>query len=146
VNARVALAWLLRLAVGGVLIVAGALKLRAPEAFATEIANYQLFPAVAPYLAATLPIAEIVIGLAVLAAPRAWRRAGALAALASFAAFAVAVGSAYFRHINIDCGCFGTGGGPIDALTLTRNVALMTAAALLIAFDAEARGPRPEPR
>lgn len=143
-NARVALAWLLRLAVGGVLIVAGALKLRAPEAFATEIANYQLFPAVAPYLAATLPVAEIVIGLAVLAAPRAWRRAGALAALASFAAFAVAVGSAYFRHINIDCGCFGTGGGPITALTLVRNVALMTAAAALLALDPEARSPRPE--
>lgn len=134
-NARVALSWVLRLAAGGVLIVAGALKLRDPSAFATEIANYQLFPAVAPYLAATLPVAEIVIGLAVLAAPRAWRRAGALAALASFAAFAVAVGSAYFRHINIDCGCFGAGGGPITALTLARNVALMAAAGLLVALE-----------
>lgn len=134
-NARVALSWLLRLAVGSVLIVAGALKLRAPGEFATEIANYQLLPAVAPYLAATLPLAEIVIGLAVLAAPRAWRRAGALAALASFAAFAVAVGSAYFRHINIDCGCFGAGGGPITALTLVRNVALMAAAGLLVALE-----------
>lgn len=130
-----ALAWALRLGVGGVLLVAGVLKLRAPGAFATEIANYQLFPAVAPYLAATLPVAEIVIGLAVLAAPRAWRRAGALAALASFAAFAVAVGSAYFRRINIDCGCFGTGGGPITALTLARNVVLMCAAAGLIGLE-----------
>lgn len=136
-NARAAVAWLLRLAVGGVLIAAGALKLRAPGDFATEIANYQLFPAVAPYLAATLPIAELVIGLAVLAAPRAWRRAGALAALASFAAFAVAVGSAYFRHINIDCGCFGAGGGPITALTLARNVALMAAAGLLVVLEAD---------
>lgn len=132
---RVVLSWLLRLVVGGVLVVAGALKLRAPAAFATEIANYQLLPAVAPYLAATLPVAEILVGLAVLGAPRAWRRAGALAALASFAAFTVAVASAYLRRINIDCGCFGTGGGPIDALTLARNVGLMTSAALLVALE-----------
>jgi uncharacterized membrane protein YphA (DoxX/SURF4 family) len=135
VSARVVVAWLLRLIVGGVLLVAGVLKLRAPAVFATEIANYQLFPAAAPYLAATLPVAEILVGLAVLAAPRAWRRAGALAALASFAAFAIAVGSAYFRRINIDCGCFGAGGGPITALTLARNVALMAAAAGLIALE-----------
>jgi uncharacterized membrane protein YphA (DoxX/SURF4 family) len=144
VKTRAALAWLLRLIVGGVLVVAGALKLRAPADFATEIANYQLFPDVAPYLAATLPVAELLIGVVVLAAPRAWRRAGALAALASFAAFTVAVASAYFRRINIDCGCFGTGGGPITALTLVRNVALMTAAAALLALDPEARSPRPE--
>jgi uncharacterized membrane protein YphA (DoxX/SURF4 family) len=130
-------AWVLRLGVAGVLLVAGVLKLRAPAVFATEIANYQLFPAAAPYLAAMLPVAEILIGLAVLLAPRAWRRAGALAALVSFAAFAVAVGSAYFRRINIDCGCFGAGGGPITGLTLVRNVALMCAAAGLIVIEGD---------
>jgi hypothetical protein len=130
-SARAALAWLLRLGVGGVLVVAGALKLRAPGAFATEIANYQLFPGVAPYLAATLPVAELVIGGAVLVAARTWRRAAALAAVGLFAAFTVAVAAAYFRRINIDCGCFGTGGGPITALTLARNAALMAAAAML---------------
>jgi len=129
---RAALAWVLRLGVGGVLVVAGALKLRAPAAFATEIANYQLWPAVAPYVAATLPVAELFVGGALLVAPRAWRRAAALVALALFATFTVAVASAYFRRINIDCGCFGTGGGPIDALTLARNVGLMAAAAVLL--------------
>jgi uncharacterized membrane protein YphA (DoxX/SURF4 family) len=137
-RARAALVLLARVAVGGLLVVAGALKLRAPGAFATEIANYQLFPAVAPYLAVTLPVVELVLGGALLAAPRDWRRAGALGALALFAAFTVAVGSAYFRRINIDCGCFGTGGGPITALTLARNVALMGASVLVARLD---RGP-----
>ena len=132
---RAALAWVLRLGVGGVLVVAGALKLRAPAAFATEIANYQLFPAVAPYIAATLPVAELVVGAAVMAAARAWRRAAALVALVLFSTFTVAVASAYFRRINIDCGCFGTGGGPITALTLVRNVALMAAAATSVAAE-----------
>ena len=130
-----ALALVARLAVGALLVIAGALKLRAPVAFATEIANYQLFPAVAPYLGAVLPVVELVVGLALVVAPRVWRRAAALAALALFATFTVAVASAYFRRINIDCGCFGTGGGPITALTLARNVGLMTAATLALRFD-----------
>jgi uncharacterized membrane protein YphA (DoxX/SURF4 family) len=128
-------ALVLRAVVGGLLVIAGVLKLRAPVAFATEIANYQLFPAVAPYLAATLPVVELVVGLTLLVAPVAWRRASALAALALFAAFTVAVASAYFRRINIDCGCFGTGGGPITALTLARNVALISAAVALVALE-----------
>ena len=132
-----ALALVLRLGLGGLLIVAGALKLRAPVAFATELANYQLLPALAPYVAALLPVVELVVGGALVVAPRAWRRAAALGALALLAAFTVAVGSAFFRGINIDCGCFGTGGGPITGLTLARNVALMTAAIASVVFDAD---------
>jgi uncharacterized membrane protein YphA (DoxX/SURF4 family) len=129
------LALVLRLGLGGLLLVAGVLKLRAPVAFATEIANYQLVPAVAPYVAAVLPVLELVIGGALIIAPRAWRRAAALGALGMLATFTVAVASAYFRRINIDCGCFGTGGGPITGLTLARNVVLMTAAATIVAAE-----------
>ena len=135
---KAALALVLRVGTGGLLAVAGALKLRAPVAFATEIANYQLAPAVAPYLAATLPVVELVVGAALVLAPRAWRRAAALAALGLFAAFTVAVSAAFFRRINIDCGCFGTGGGPITALTLARNLGLMTAAATSVWSERDA--------
>jgi uncharacterized membrane protein YphA (DoxX/SURF4 family) len=131
----VALAFVLRLGLGGLLVVAGALKLRAPVAFATEIANYQLVPAVAPYVAAILPVLELVVGVALVLGPRAWRRAAALASLGMLAAFTIAVASAYFRRINIDCGCFGTGGGPITGLTLVRNAVLMLSAALIIAAE-----------
>jgi putative oxidoreductase len=130
------LALVLRVGVGGLLAFAGTLKLRAPVAFATEIANYQLFPAVAPYLASALPVVELVVALALVFAPVAWRRAAALAALGLFVTFTVAVASAYFRRINIDCGCFGTGGGPITALTLLRNLGLMAAVASILALDA----------
>jgi uncharacterized membrane protein YphA (DoxX/SURF4 family) len=126
-----ALALVLRLGLGSLLVVAGALKVRAPVAFATEIANYQLFPAVAPYVAAILPIVELVVGGALVVAPRPWRRAAALASLAMIAAFTVAVTSAYLRRINIDCGCFGTGGGPITGLTVARNLGLMVVAFVL---------------
>jgi putative oxidoreductase len=127
--------FLVRLAVGAVLIVAGALKLRDPTAFATEIANYQLLPTGAAVLAAMLPAIELVIGISLIALPRTWRRAAAGGALALFVAFTAAVASAYFRGINIDCGCFGTGGGPIGALTLLRNAMLIAGAVILLRFD-----------
>jgi uncharacterized membrane protein YphA (DoxX/SURF4 family) len=135
-----ALALVLRLAIGAVLVVAGALKLRAPGDFATEIANYQLFPALAPYLAVVLPLVELVVGGALLVAPRDSPRAAPVAALALFAQFTVAVAAAYFRRINIDCGCFGTGGGPITALTLVRDLALMAAAAGTLVLEGAAAG------
>ena len=133
-----ALALVLRVGLGGLLVVAGGLKLRAPVAFATEIANYQLVPAVAPYVAAVLPVLELVVGGALVVGRRAWRRAAALAALGLLAAFTVAVASAYLRRINIDCGCFGTGGGPITGLTLARNLVLMAAAATCVWAEQDA--------
>jgi uncharacterized membrane protein YphA (DoxX/SURF4 family) len=138
-------AWLVllaRLGLGGLLVLAGFLKLRAPSAFATEIANYQLLPSVAPYVAVTLPMIELVLGGTLIAAPRVWRRSAALGAALLLVGFTVAVGAAYFRHINIDCGCFGTGGGPITFLTVLRNLSLLGVASALVAFQA----PPPRPR
>ena len=129
------LALVLRAGLGGLLIVAGVLKLADPTAFATQIANYQLLPALAPVLGATLPATEILVGAGLFAFPWRWRRAAAAAALALFATFAAAVASAYFRHINIACGCFGDGGGSITALTLARNAALLAGTLALLAVD-----------
>jgi len=137
-----ALVLVLRLALGALLVLAGVLKLRDPTAFATEIANYQLLPGGAALLAAVLPSIEVVVGTGLIVLPRAWRRAAAGAALTLFVMFTGAVASAYFRRINIDCGCFGTGGGPISALTLLRNLTLIAAAALLLRLD---RPPRQRP-
>ena len=137
--------FLLRLALGALVIVAGLLKLRDPTAFATEIANYQLLPGGGAVLAAILPAIEVVVGTSLLVLPGAWRRAAAGAALALFVMFTVAVASAYFRRINIDCGCFGTGGGPIGALTLLRNLALIAMAVVVLRFD-RASGANADPR
>jgi len=137
--ARIAGAFVLRVGVGAVLVVAGALKLRAPSDLATQIANYQLFTAAAPYLAAVLPAVELVVGLAVLVAPRPWRAGAALAALVLFGLFEGAVTTAYLRGINIDCGCFGAGGGPITWVTILRNLLLMAAAATVLWLEAGGR-------
>ena len=132
---RTGLAILFRLGLGGLLVVAGALKLRDPAGFAVEIANYQLLPALAPYLAAALPMTEIVLGLGLLLFPRAWRRPATIGVGLLSLTFALAVASAYLRGINIACGCFGGGGDAIGPLTLLRNLGLLIAVAAIWGLD-----------
>ena len=129
---QVPLLWALRLALGALFVVTGVLKLGDPTAFAIEIHNYQLFPWLAPVLAATLPAVEIVVGAALLAGPRAWLRAGALASAGLMVVFTVAVGSAVVRGINISCGCFGAGSGPVTLMTVVRDVGLLGASVGLL--------------
>jgi putative oxidoreductase len=135
-----AIGWALRLGLGGLFLVTGVLKLRDPAAFATAVANYQLFPQVAALLAATLPTVEIVTALALIVAPRPWRRAAAVAVAAMMAMFTIAASSALLRHIDISCGCFGADSGHIDALTLVRDLTLLAAAIILVSLES----PRPD--
>jgi uncharacterized membrane protein YphA (DoxX/SURF4 family) len=128
---QTALAWLLRFGLGALFIVAGVLKLRDPTAFATEITNYRTLAGAAPYLAATLPMVEIVLGAALILAPAAWRRAGALATAGLLAIFTVAVTQAVARGINIDCGCFGGGASPVTGWTVARDLGLLAGALAL---------------
>lgn len=132
------LALLLRLCLGALFAWAGFLKLQDPAAFANDIANYRLLPSLAPWMAAALPMVELVLGAAVIAAPLAWRRAAALSLAAIMGVFTVAVSQALLRGISIDCGCFGSSASPVTALTVVRDVALFAAAAAILALD----GPR----
>lgn len=139
-GARTAVFWALRLGLGALFVLTGALKLRDPAGFAVEIHNYQLFPALAAALAATLPTIEVVLGLALIAGTRAWVRGSALATGALMLVFTVAVGSVVVRGINISCGCFGAGSGTVTVMTVLRDVALLAACAAVYALAAPACG------
>ena len=130
-TARVLAIGVLRLGLGALFLIAGALKWRDPVGFAEEIANYRVWPAAAPYLAAVLPVLEITLALSLLAAPRAWRRAAAAALFVVTVTFTIAVGSAVVRGLDISCGCFGGGSGRVTWLTVLRNIALLGAAGWL---------------
>jgi putative oxidoreductase len=135
----------LRLGLGGLFVFAGAIKVADPAGFAVEIHNYQLFPALAPVLAATLPAVELAVGAAILGGSRAWMRAGALASTALLVVFTVAVGSVVVRGINITCGCFGAGSGPVTWITVLRDVALLAASAALLLVTGGVRSHPPDP-
>src|ERR671928_505743 len=96
--------------VGGVFLVAGLLKLPDPAAAVRAVRAYRLLPEalVAP-VAFGLPMVEIAVGLALLAGV--FVRTAALAAAVLLVVFLVGVGSAWARGLQIDCGCFGGGGG-----------------------------------
>ena len=132
-----ALVLVARLAIGALFVVAGALKLVDPTAFATEIANYRFFAELAPWLAVTLPAIEIVVGGALLVGPARWRRAAALAAVGLLVMFTVAIVHVVHAGINVDCGCFGGNTGPVTAWTAVRDLLMIAAAALVYAGTRE---------
>jgi uncharacterized membrane protein YphA (DoxX/SURF4 family) len=133
------LATLARLLVGGVFLVAGALKLPDPAAAVRAVRAYRLLPEslVAP-VAFGLPMVEIAVGLALLAGV--FVRTAAIAAAALLAVFVAAVGSAWARGLQIDCGCFG-GGGQVAAGQTAYPAEILRDVGLLVVALAVARWP-----
>jgi len=97
---------LCRLILAGVFIYAGAIKILDPQSFATDIGHYRLLPyPLTLAMGVYLPWLELLCGVAVLFR---WRERGALLVLLGLCGlFAVALASAWFRGLDINCGCFG---------------------------------------
>lgn len=130
----VVLTWAIRIGLALLFAYAGVLKLGAPAQFATDIANYRFFPSLAPWIAVCMPTTELTVAVALLFGRALWLRAAALASIALFAIFTVAVGHAYFHHINVSCGCFGSESSTISIFTLVRNCTLVAASAIVFWF------------
>ncbi len=124
--------FVLRLVLSGVFVVAGGLKALNPEQFWVDVQNFQILPhwgnvAVALYL----PYVEILCGVGV------WHRRWGLGALGLIAGmmgvFIVALGSAWWRGLDITCGCFGGGGAKNQyGLWFARNFGILAGAMWLM--------------
>ncbi|MGH7729295.1 MAG: MauE/DoxX family redox-associated membrane protein, partial [Vulcanimicrobiaceae bacterium] len=99
---------LLRIGLGALLLVAGAIKLHdGPTSVASSIAAYRILaPALVAPLAIALPLFEIFLGLYLVLGL--FVRAVALVTALEFVVFALAVASLVIRGLPADCGCFGT--------------------------------------
>ena len=110
-----ALDWLglfARLALGGVLFAAGAIKIPTPYKAAAAMRAYELLPnSLASFFGYILPWFEVGLGLLLILGV-ATRFSGLVGALLMLL-FIGAIASAWARGLSIDCGCFG-GGGEID--------------------------------
>lgn len=94
-----------RIVLGIVMIIAGAEKLGALEAFGANIYNYQILPVELVNIAALLFVwAEITVGILLVVG--AGVRGSAFLSGIMLLVFIVAIGSAMARGLKIDCGCF----------------------------------------
>lgn len=96
----------LRVGLGAMFVVAGALKIGHADVFASEIAGFQLLwhPLIAP-LALLLPFLEVMVGAYLVLGL--FTRFAAWLAAAEMAVFSGAIASAVVRGISTSCGCFG---------------------------------------
>ncbi len=127
---------LARLALGGVMLVAGVLKVTKPEVSARAVQAYQLLPFdLATYVGYGLPVLEVVLGLLLVVGL--FTRASAAVAGVLLVAFIIGIASAWARGLSIDCGCFGEGGTIDPSATryleeIIRDVGLVLCAAWLV--------------
>jgi uncharacterized membrane protein YphA (DoxX/SURF4 family) len=102
----------LRLLLGGLFVYAGASKMADPGAFEEAIVAYRLVGReIAMPLAHYLPWVEVVCGLALASGWRRVYRGGLWVGAGLTGLFIGALGSAVWRGLDIDCGCFGAGAG-----------------------------------
>jgi uncharacterized membrane protein YphA (DoxX/SURF4 family) len=103
----------IRIVMGLLLVVSGALKLPDPGQFAQVIMRYDIIPAdLAPYAAVLVPALETLLGLLLVVGYRV--RAAALIALAMMLAFGAFIAANVARGRTFDCGCFELGRVGID--------------------------------
>lgn len=108
-----ALDWVCRLVIAAVFLLAGVPKLLDQLAFAKAIANYRVVMPIIGQdyiypVSIVLPALEIIAAVA-LFVPR-WRKTASVICGGMLIMFIVLIGQAVLRGLNIDCGCFGTGG------------------------------------
>lgn len=100
---------LARLVLGGVLLVAGALKLTNLPGSVLAVRAYRLLPYdLAVVVGYGLPIVEVAVGLLLVLGL--FTRACAVIGSALMVAFTIGIASAWARGLALDCGCFGGGG------------------------------------
>jgi uncharacterized membrane protein YphA (DoxX/SURF4 family) len=100
------------LILGGVLLVAGALKVGNPQKSAMSVRAYEVLPIdIANFFGYVLPWFEIGVGALLILGVAV--KISALLGGATMLIFILAISQAWARGLSIDCGCFG-GGGAID--------------------------------
>lgn len=137
--------WALRLAVAAVFVAAAITKIADPAAFATSIQTYRLLPdGATAVLAVWLPWLEFCAAFAIF--PRRLRSDALCLLLALMFVFLLALGQAWLRGLDINCGCFGgaaTVRGSAYLGYLLRDGLLIVVIAFLLWLERPAAGSSP---
>jgi uncharacterized membrane protein YphA (DoxX/SURF4 family) len=124
-----------RVLLGGLLLVAGALKIGHATELAADIAGFRLLPAaiVGP-LAVAIPFIEVLLGTYLVAGL--FTRVVAAVATLQFVCYAGAIASAVARHISANCGCFGPSDSAVADWPHVAFDLALAAASLFVAYGA----------
>lgn len=116
--------FILRLFIGGLFIYAAISKLMDPLAFAVDIQNYRILPALLSKTAAlVIPPLELISGTFLIFGV--WRMEAALWISLMMAGFLVGDIQALARGLDINCGCFGKEPTKLSFATMLRNLGLL---------------------
>lgn len=117
---------LLRVVFGVILIAASIDKLIHPLQFAQDVENYRLLGTVlSRWVAIWLPYLELATGILLILGL--WFDATTLINFTLMAVFLLAVVQAYFRGLDINCGCFSVGeGAKVSLRKILDNFLLLT--------------------
>jgi uncharacterized membrane protein YphA (DoxX/SURF4 family) len=116
--------WIIRIAVGGVFIWAGLLKVIDPLGFAQDIANYRIVSRDLSFLIAlVLPWLEILCGILVIIGI--YRASSSFLLSGLLSLFLVLITVTLIRGIDVDCGCFGSIGRRVDFRLLVTDIVLL---------------------
>jgi uncharacterized membrane protein YphA (DoxX/SURF4 family) len=127
---------LARLALGGVLLAAGMLKLVDLDGAVRSVVAYDLLDyEIAAFIGLTLPVLEVAVGALLILGLL--TRGSAAVGTVLMLVFIAGIASAWARGLSIDCGCFGTGGQVAPGATryleeIVRDAALAVAGVWLV--------------
>lgn len=120
-----------RLALAGIFLYSGYAKLSEPWLqFAVSLEGFKLLPEswLEP-VARGMPWCEVALGAALLTGVLA--RWFALIGSAMLITFMGAAASAFFRGLQVDCGCFGAGGAPLGPVWFAQHGSMVLLALLV---------------
>ena len=122
-----------RLIVAGIFLYSGYAKLSEPWLqFVVSLESFKLLPdSWLEPIARTMPWLEVALGAALLTGVLA--RWFSLIATLILATFVGAAAQAYARGLQVDCGCFGSGGDPLGPKWFAEHGAMLLLAAVVTA-------------
>jgi uncharacterized membrane protein YphA (DoxX/SURF4 family) len=125
-----------RFVLGCMFLYTGVIHAIDPKGFAEAVANYRILPAVlVNAFAVALPFIEIITGISLVLGILIPGSALIIAGL--LFVFALALGMALFRGLDISCGCFTTSkeASSISWIYLVRDLSLLAMAVFVFFFD-----------
>lgn len=132
---RLVCSWICRIILASTFAYASYVKILHPDLFFMDIRNYQLLPDELSQISAyLLPAFELCLSITILI-PRYSKTSATIMATLLFI-FILAILSAWFRGLDISCGCFGNSdvtGNYIS--TILRDILLIVLAIIILLFE-----------